>query len=400
MAKITIIVPPLTGHVNPTLGFGEALLKRGHKVTWFSLDESLANLLPEGGELMPIPHEQVEMEKKKMNDVMNKADKDKDNSYGIDSLKFLYDEILLPYNRFVLKLLMQLLDEYPTDIIITDHQMIAGAVAAILKGIPYVTSVTAPAAAKAGDTLPQVYRWESEQVVKFQKENGIQGEERLDMSRLMTFVYTSHKLFGDTEMPDYFRFIGPVIGGRRHSVDFDWERLKKAGDTPKVLVSIGTTFNNELKRRFFEKVVQALADEDLLVIVVSAPDMFDETPSNFIVRERVPQLELLPHMQAVICHGGFNTVSESLSNGVPLVVLPIAYDQSYVAGRVTDVNAGLRLNFNRFKPAQLKDALLEILSDDKYRQNALAVRDSFIEAGGVEKGVEELENILKNSFKA
>jgi UDP:flavonoid glycosyltransferase YjiC (YdhE family) len=67
------------------------------------------------------------------------------------------------------------------------------------------------------------------------------------------------------------------------------------------------------------------------------------------LQRQVPQLELLPHLDAVVCHGGHNTVCETLMNGLPMVVIPIAYDQSHVAGRVFRVGAGERLNFNRFK---------------------------------------------------
>ena len=41
MAKFAFIVPPLTGHVNPTLSIGATLLERGHEVAWISLDPTL-----------------------------------------------------------------------------------------------------------------------------------------------------------------------------------------------------------------------------------------------------------------------------------------------------------------------------------------------------------------------
>ena len=391
MAKFNIIVPPFTGHINPTLGLGKALLENGHQVVWISVEESLADLLPEGGELMPIPRELIESEKKKRQDAIDRANKN--TTYGLDSLKFLYEEILLPFNEFLLSILMSSLDKESVDMIITDHQVMAGAVAAKLKGIPYATSVTAPAAIKVSDTLPQVYHWESEQVVKFQKKHGIDEDERIDISQLATFVYTSREFFGDKNMPEYYRFIGPVINTRPNTVEFDWELLSKT-ENPKVLVSIGTTFDHNLKLRFFEKVIEAFGNEQITVILVTDPKLFETIPSNFIVQESVPQLELLSQVQAVICHGGFNTVSESLSNGLPLVVLPIAYDQSYVAGRVTDVNAGIRVNFNRFKPVQLREALWEVLRDKKYAANALTMRQSFIDAGGVNRAVSDLEEIL------
>ncbi|WP_449397844.1 hypothetical protein [Chryseobacterium wanjuense] len=65
MAKFVFVVPPLTGHVNPTLSIGATLLKRGHQVAWISLDQHLKNKLPEGGELLLIQYDQTDEEKRK-----------------------------------------------------------------------------------------------------------------------------------------------------------------------------------------------------------------------------------------------------------------------------------------------------------------------------------------------
>jgi UDP:flavonoid glycosyltransferase YjiC (YdhE family) len=64
MAKFVFIVPPLTGHVNPTLSIGATLLERGHQVAWISLDQQLKHKLPEGGELLLIQYDQTDEEKR------------------------------------------------------------------------------------------------------------------------------------------------------------------------------------------------------------------------------------------------------------------------------------------------------------------------------------------------
>lgn len=95
-----------------------------------------------------------------------------------------------------------------------------------------------------------------------------------------------------------------------------------------------------------------------------------------MVYQQIPQLDLLPHLDGVVCHGGHNTVSETLSNGIPLVVIPIAYDQSHVAGRVVRTEAGERLNFNRFKANHLREAVQQILNNPSYREAAQKVGQS------------------------
>ncbi len=392
MSRFLFIVPPFTGHINPTLGLGAELLKNKHKVAWCSFDPTLEKRLPEGGEFLLIDAGISEAEKEEK--VHEMVELGKKSVYGLDSLKFLYEDVLIPMNTWMLEGVGGLIDSFQPDVIINDQQAFAGAVVAIRKNIPYVTSVTAPAAIKTSESFPMVYAWEGEQIIRFQKNAGIEKDIRLDSSSLLTLVYTSKLFFGNSDLPDFYQFIGPVLN--RHEVidGFDWEGLYKSETNSKILVTIGTTFDHEQKLHFFRRVKESFENENITVIVVSDPDLFEDIPANFWVCRQVPQLKLISEMDAVVCHGGYNTVCETLFCGKPLVVLPIAYDQSYVAGCVTDMGAGIRLNFNRFNARQLKEAVNSLLTEKKYIENATTIRASFKEAGGVRKGVELLENII------
>lgn len=395
MAKFTFIVPPLTGHINPTLSLGNELLKRNHEVTWYSLDANLKAQLPEKGQLVVLPLEMDEMAKKKLFEHAQELQKKK--VYGIDSLKFLYEEVLTPMNSLMMNGIENALDEYKPDVVISDHQIFAGAVASFKKNIPYATSVTAPASIKVNPSFPKIHEWEGEQVIAFQNKYGVSGYDRLDCSQLLTLVYTSREFFGETDLPSNYKFIGPVLSPRAQKIDFDWEKLEKMGqDRPKILVSIGTTFDHTQKKQFFSKVVEAFEGENITVIVVSDPDLFENIPDNFIIQKNIPQLEIIQQMQVVVCHGGNNTVCESLSYGIPLVVIPIAYDQSFVSSCVTDSGAGIRLNFNRFKTSHLKEAVESLLNQKSFSENAKMIQSSFEKAGGVSKGADYLQTLVKN----
>lgn len=388
MAKFVFIVPPLTGHINPTLSIGAVLLDRGHEVAWISLDKSLALRLPERGQLLLIEYDENDQQKQdseKYLDIITKK-----IVYGIDSIKFLYEEVLIPLNKHSYEGIVDLLDKFKPDLIITDHQMFAGAIAAVNKNIPYATSVTAPAAIKVMDELPKIHEWEVNQILSLQQQLGVQSDRSVACSDLLTMVLTSKAFFGEMELPSNYQFVGPVIHKREGQTAFDWEELEKRTGGPKILVSIGTTFDHEHKKNFFTRVTEAFANEPLTVVVVSDPSLFDTWPQNFIVQRNIPQLELLPYLDAVVCHGGHNTVCETLTNGLPMVVVPIAYDQSHVAGRIVRVGAGLRLNFNRFKAKHLKEAVEEILINGSFRKAAQEMALSFKEAGGTEAAADLL----------
>ncbi len=388
MARFVFIVPPLTGHINPTLSIGAVLLQRGHEVAWISLDQSLQTRLPKGGKLLLIEYAENDEQKQKSEQYLDIITKK--IVYGIDSIKFLYEEVLIPLNKHSYDGIVHILNEYQPDLVITDHQMFAGAVAAKKLGIPYTTSVTAPAAIKVMDELPKVHEWELNQIINMQKELGLEGEESIACSDLMTMVLTSKAFFGEMTLPDHYRFVGPVIHKRVDQISFDWEKLEQGKGKPKLLVSIGTTFDHEHKKNFFTKVIEAFGGAEMTVVVVSDPDLFANWPDNFIVQRGIPQLELLPHLDGVVCHGGHNTVCETLTAGLPMVVVPIAYDQSHVAGRVVRVGAGLRLNFNRFKAKHLQEAVQEILNNVSFKEAAVQMGDSFREAGGTETATDLL----------
>lgn len=390
--RFLFIVPPLTGHVNPTLGLGAELLKNKHEVAWISIDPQLEKRIPNGGTFLLLDTDINKHEKERIkNEILELGKK---AVYGLDSLKFLYDDVLTPMNMGMLDGIKKLIDAYKPNIIINDHQIFAAAVAAIQKNIPYVTSVTAPAAIKVNEALPMIHVWEGDQIIKFQKSVGLDSDKRLDCSKLLTIVYTSKKLFGESDLDNYYQFIGPVINRGDFTDDFDWCKLQSMNNRPKILVTIGTTFDHSLKQQFLRKVIEAFENEMMGVVIISDPELFDYIPDNFIVCKQIPQLKLIPLMDAVVCHGGHNTVCEALSYAKPLVVLPVAYDQSYVASTVVDSGSGIRLNFNRFKAQQLKDAVNKVLYDKKYSENAQTVQKSFEEAGGVTKAVKLLENIL------
>jgi len=391
MAKYVFIVPPLTGHVNPTLSIGAELLNRGHKVAWISLDKNLISKLPEGGQLLLIQYDQTDEEKQASEQYLDIISQKV--VYGIDSIKFLYEDVLIPLNRHCYNGIITLLKAFQPDLIISDQQLFAGPIAAKKLGIPYCTTVTAPAAIKIMNELPKVHEWEVNQIVALQQELGILDEQSLACSDLLTLVLTSKDFFGEMELTENYQFTGPVLTTRRTSSKFDWDTFHQDTNR-KILVSIGTTFDHDHKKAFFQKVIDAFQGEEITAVVISDPKLFDQWPANFMVCEQVPQLELLPHLNAVVCHGGHNTVSETLIHGLPLVVIPIAYDQSHVAGRVVRTGAGERLNFNRFKSHHLKDAVYTILDNSSYRKAAQSIGQSFIDAGGTTTAADILEQTI------
>jgi UDP:flavonoid glycosyltransferase YjiC (YdhE family) len=65
-----------------------------------------------------------------------------------------------------------------------------------------------------------------------------------------------------------------------------------------------------------------------------------DPPPNVTVREFVPHELVLPHMAAVVSHGGMSTITTALAAGVPLVCIPQGREQPINASRVAACGIG------------------------------------------------------------
>jgi MGT family glycosyltransferase len=161
-----------------------------------------------------------------------------------------------------------------------------------------------------------------------------------------------------------------------------------------VLITLGTV-NQDAGDRFFRTALEAVAALPDVQAVVNVPaEGFEPPPPNALLAARIPQLELLPHLDAVVCHAGHNTTCEALAHGLPLVVAPIRDDQPAVASQVTEAGAGIRVKFGRVSAGELREAIRAVLDDPGYAMAAERIHKSFEAAGGAPAAARRLEEIL------
>ena len=108
-----------------------------------------------------------------------------------------------------------------------------------------------------------------------------------------------------------------------------------------VYATLGTVYNGT---ELLTAIIDGLQDEDLnLVVTVGAtqdPAGFGRRPANVRIERWIPQQVLLPHCDAVVTHGGFGTLSATLSAGLPVVCIPISADQPANAARCAALGVG------------------------------------------------------------
>ena len=385
MARFLFVVPPMTGHINPTQSVAAELVARGHQCAWVGYEAILSKVLPADATLYPLDTGEASAEF--LADIASRAQ----TLRGLAGLKFLWQDVLVPLGREMAAGVDDAATAFAADVLVVDQQALAGAFVARRRGLPWATLATTSAdrAASLGD-LPEVLRWTEEQLADLQREVGLEPVDEPENSPHRVIVFSTAALVGSTDrFPDHHAFVGPSISHRRQDVEFPVDALQ---ERPKVLVTLGT-LNAERGEKFYAALKDGLGPLDVQVILV-APDEFGPFPDNFLVRDFVPMLSLLPRVDVVVCHAGHNTVCEALSHGLPLVVAPIKDDQPVVAGQVVDAGVGLRLSFTRPRPAALAEAVTRVLEEESFRAAARRVQRSFQEAGGARKAAELLEDLL------
>lgn len=126
------------------------------------------------------------------------------------------------------------------------------------------------------------------------------------------------------------------------------------------------------------------------------PEEMPDLPASPLVMGYIPQLELLKRASLKITHAGLNTALESLSNGVPMVAIPIANDQPGVATRIAWTGTGEMVPRKGIGSSKLRTAIQKVLGNPSYKENALRLQASTRLAGGVKRAADIVEKAISS----
>lgn len=383
---------PLHGHTNPSLPLVQALVERGEEVVYFSSEAFAAKIRQVGARfrLYRTPF---------LSDLGQLSER-------TDAISWL----LMRTTGEVLELDLDAFRAERADYVISDSVAPWGQWVAQLLDVPVVTSVTTFAvnrrvmafAASAG-TRPKSARLVLSKVRhvaraamlrrRLRRAYGVRGTSIVGLTfgrSALNVVYTSRYFqpCADT-FDDRFLFIGPSIGPRTETVSVPWD---EGSPLDVIYVSLGTLFNAD--PAFYRACFEAFGGLDVRVVMSTGTATTEASlgspPANVVVRPWVPQLDVLMRASVFVSHGGMNSVSESLFHGVPLVLVPQMGEQEIVARRVEELGAGLCLSKNEVTADRLRQAVLRVTSDDRFRRQAADVRASFDTAGGPARGADAI----------
>jgi MGT family glycosyltransferase len=199
----------------------------------------------------------------------------------------------------------------------------------------------------------------------------------------------------------HFHCTGPwTDAAGRAPVDFPWSRLDR--DRPLVYASMGTLQNGVL--RTFQMIAQACAGLDLQLVISlgggQEPALLGNLPGDPVVVGYAPQLDLIRRSALTISHGGLNTALESLAQGVPMVVLPVTYDQPGVGARVEWSGVGRSIPVGQLTVDRLRHAVRTVLGNPAYRLRAVRLQSSIAAADGLNRAADLIEGAFGTGRRA
>ncbi len=377
MSRFLFVAPPIASHVRPASAVSQALRARGEEVAWAGSERFLRPLLGDGVTVYPTGI---------------RLYRDLRAVDGTAARAFLV-EYVAPLACFVLRAVEEAVAAFEPDVLVADQHAIAGALVAYRRGLPWASLL--PGSSGLLDLATrssEVDAWLDGTLAALAPDVPADRRSWLLYSPHLRIAFTTLALTGPLDLDDTTVLTGPALGERPDDPPFDLGRLDPARHT--VLVTVGT-LNVEISADFYARVAEALAPlgDRVQAIVVAPPGVLADPPGHILVAPQVPMLALMPHVQAVVGHGGMNTAGEALAHGTPLVVAPITLDQPTTAAQVAACGAGIRVDFDKATPDELRAAILAVLEEPSYRDAAHRIRESFRAAGGAAAAAEHLQRL-------
>lgn len=384
------------GHVLPTLPVVAELVGRGHEVTYLT-SPGYARMVADAGAAV-LPYESVI------------AHLDPAEVFGEDEVGTRPHMLYLKENLAILRAARAGYGDAPPDLVLYgDFPMIAGQLLArgyrrpavrlhaafasnehysfsrdMIEASGFVDPLALPAFRSALATLLTTHGVDGGPEAFWRAVEGLN----------LVFIPKAFQFAGAT-FDERFAFVGPCIGPR----DFLGTFAPPDGERPTLLVSLGTTFNDQ--PRFFRDCAGAFADSRWHVVLTLGgridPGSLGPLPPNVDAHAWVSHMAVLAHARVCVTHGGMGTLMESLYWGRPVVVVPHSPDVAPMARRVEELSLGVVIDPDNLDGARLREAVEKVVVDDGIMRQVREMRGKIRTAGGPERAAVEVEAYLRTA---
>ena len=413
--KIGFVSLPVTGHLNPMTALARKLQSRGNEIVFIGVPDvepavraanlKFASYCEEeypAGSIAEIygPHSRLR---------------------GLEVIKHQAEEISPKFLQAALIHLPQKLAETGVEAAVFDGAHIFLQLVPMSLGIPFVQVWNNLHLDFSGAVPPTLFSWphETSEEARARNIEGVKimgslfgpivavaqayakkNELQIDWSdpgaitsKLAVITQTPREFdFPGTPWPGHFYYAGPFHDDDgRERVAFPWDELT---GKPLIYASLGTLVNGhpEVLRTILEAAAKLAGFQVVLSVGKNVnQNELGAVPTNTLVVRNAPQIELLKRAVLCITHAGLNTTLESLAQGVPLVAIPIGYDQPGVAARIAYHGVGELMEIEHLTVEGLSQLTRKVLNDPRYRLQAQHFASLIAEMRGLELAADVIE---------
>ena len=415
MTHFGIICPAAAGHLNPMTTLGYELKHRGHRVTVLGIEDARSKVLAAGLEFKVIGRS--DFPKGATKELFTQLG----NLSGFKALQYTLNSITNA-TKVCLRDIPEVIKTAGIEVLLVDQAFSAGGTVAEYLELPFISVCSALMLNREIKVPPFILPWNYDISWRGILRNRL-GYALLDAieKSLQKIIndyrqqwnlspyYNSNQHYSQlaqlsqqpaefefprTELPSCFHFTGSYSNpASREPVSFPYEKLT---GQPLIYASMGTVQNRLLW--IFQMIAEACVGLDVQLVIAlgggASSESLPKLPGNTIVVGYAPQLELLQKATLTITHAGMNTTLESLSNGVPMVAIPITNDQPGVAARIAYTGSGEMIPLKKVRVEKLQKAIKQVLTEDSYKKNALKLQEAIKRAGGVIRAADIIEQAV------
>lgn len=418
---VIIATMPALGHLNPLRPIARALVRRGHRVRWWT-DRSFAEIVAgTGADFVP------------MTDAVGMPRIDglawqpeRAALSGLDRIRWDIENVFVNPIPGQVAELRALLAAHPAQLIVSDAGLMGAGPLYELGGPAWASVGTTPLALPGRDTAPfgaarppsrsVAGRLRNQVLCQLQDRVVLRGvgaavnriRAELGLPRTRTPVMSTgfspllHLQMGVAEfeyprsdLPAQVHFVGVLADSTSPVPTPEWWPEVAGSTRPVVHVTQGTVADAELDDLVLPT-LRALADLDVLVLATTGradPASLGPLPANARAARMLPYPLLLPRCAVMVTNGGYGGVQQALAHGVPLVVAGGSEDKPEVAARVAWTGAGVDLGGHRPCEADIRAAVRAVLAEPSYRRHAHRLREAYRRTDAATRSAELLEQL-------
>ncbi|XP_037111046.1 UDP-glucuronosyltransferase 2C1-like isoform X2 [Syngnathus acus] len=148
------------------------------------------------------------------------------------------------------------------------------------------------------------------------------------------------------------------------------EFVQSSGDHGVVMMTLGTLVA-KLPLDVTEEIAAAFAQLPQKVVWRYLGQKPANLGNNTLLVDWLPQNDLLAHpkTRVFVTHGGINGVQEAIYHGVPIVGLPLFFDQHDNLNKIQAKRGAINVDFAALDRHIFADALVTVLQNTSYREN-------------------------------